>query len=422
MDKKLLKNAAIQSLALMLAVIVLSFAMDRYRAVVISAGSNSGENIARAEELEQAEDLPDNEQNTNDNSKTENDNAPVEDTINSGFPGLFKDTDKDITDKLGERFIIIKKPAGNIYSITLEDIYISKSIRLTLSGGGILNSSFIGRYYNSSFFAGEPEYTEYPTYETKEDETVETVLVRDYGQDIVHGITITSSPVNEEDEYETEILLELNNVYVHTIIEDEAYYYILLQEPAKVYERILVIDAGHGGKDAGAISKEGHYEKEINLQIVYFLKELLDQEDIKVYYTRLSDDTVYLRPRVQLANSVQCDMFISIHCNSNNVSGPKGTEILYYDTSIGGIDNRRLAKIMSDEISKAIPLKNRGLISKEKEDIYILNKAEVPAALIETGYLSNSHDLDYLLIEENQKAVAQGIYNGIMKAYEEVND
>ena len=66
-----------------------------------------------------------------------------------------------------------------------------------------------------------------------------------------------------------------------------------------MYDRILVIDAGHGGLDSGAVSKDGRiYEKNLNLGIILALKELLDKENIKVYYTRIQDNKVYLRPRV----------------------------------------------------------------------------------------------------------------------------
>lgn len=421
MDKKLLKSAAIQSLALMLAVVTLSFAMERYRIILISAGNSSEDHIARAKELQQGEASHNNIGEDSGNSQAEEDNALAEELRDGGLIGLFEASNKEIIDRLGERFIIIKKPSGNNYGISLEDLYITKAIRLTLSGSGNFDSSFIGRQNSNSFFTDEPEYTEYETYHTTDDEAVETVINLDYGMDIVHGITINNRPLNATGEYEAEILLELDDVYVHTIEEDENYYYISLQEPAKVYERVLVIDAGHGGKDVGAISKDGQYEKDINLQLLLSLKELLDKEDIKVYYTRLSDDTVYLRPRVELANSVECDMFISIHCNSNNVSGPNGTEILYYDTSFGSINSYRLAQIFSDEISRAVPLIKRGLYLKKNDDIFILNNAAVPAVLIETGYLSNSYDLNYLLSEENRRAAASGIFNGIMKAYEEMD-
>jgi N-acetylmuramoyl-L-alanine amidase len=150
------------------------------------------------------------------------------------------------------------------------------------------------------------------------------------------------------------------------------------------------------------------------------LKELLDKENIKVYYTRTSDDTVFLRPRVTLANAVDCDYFISIHCNSNEVSSPNGTEVLCYDTEFNNVSSKELAKLFSDELGKTIELRNRGIVLKKRKEIFIMDKAEIPMILIEMGYLSNSMDLSYLIDQQNQKTIALGIYNGIMKAFDEM--
>ena len=129
---------------------------------------------------------------------------------------------------------------------------------------------------------------------------------------------------------------------------------------------------------------------------------------------------MFLRPRVTLANAVDCDYFISIHCNSNEVTGPNGTEVLYYDTEYKGVKASELASIFADEISKTIPLINRGIVEKSGDDIFIMKKAQVPSILIEVGYMSNIYDMSYLSDSENRKAVAQGIYNGIIRAYAEL--
>ena len=149
------------------------------------------------------------------------------------------------------------------------------------------------------------------------------------------------------------------------------------------------------------------------------LKEMLDKENIKVYYTRLGDDKVFLRPRVELANSVNCDFFISIHNNANVISSPSGTEVLYYDREVKGVNQRKLASIFLDELDQAIPLPSRWIIEMKKDDVFVLNHATVPAILIEVGYLTNPYDMKFLSKTENQKLVAQGIFNGIMRAYDQ---
>jgi N-acetylmuramoyl-L-alanine amidase len=211
----------------------------------------------------------------------------------------------------------------------------------------------------------------------------------------------------------------LDSVYAPIVHEDEAYYYIDLKKPKDVYDKVLVIDAGHGGKDAGALSQgEKYYEKNINLGILLELKKLLDKENIKVYYTRTGDDKVFLKPREELANAVDCDYFISIHCNASEAEWPKGSEVMYYDREFKGVRNIDLANLFLDELSKTTPLETRYIVEKKKDEIYILKKAVVPSILIEVGYVTNNSDMKYLSQEKNRKAAAQGIYNGIMKAYE----
>jgi N-acetylmuramoyl-L-alanine amidase len=210
------------------------------------------------------------------------------------FPGLLQEVSSDMVSQLGDRFLVIKKPLGGNLKFSLEDLYVSKSIRIVInnSENNIMDTSYIGRLNKKDIYIGEPEFTEINTLEVNPDDgTASTVTTKDYGTDVVHGITITNELNQVTGQYTIELMIELDNVYAHILKEDEAYYYIDLKKPKDVYDKILVIDAGHGGKDAGAIAyDELSYEKDINVQIVQSLKELLDKENIKVYYTRTKDD------------------------------------------------------------------------------------------------------------------------------------
>ncbi|MBH1940495.1 N-acetylmuramoyl-L-alanine amidase [Mobilitalea sibirica] len=418
MDKSLLKKAAVQSVALMLAVITLSYAIRQYNAVTILASdiqntedmipSDKVMIIEKANhQLETLSDL--------------NNQVAVKQSV-FGENKDFKDIDMELVKQLDNRMLIVKKPQGENITIQMEDLYITKSILITLWGldNTDLHNGMIGRLNQDKVYVGSPYYTEIESTQNISSEDANTEIIRDYQGDPAHNITVTSWLDELTKKHTMQILIEMDNVYAHILHEDDAYYYIELKNPKEHYNKILVIDAGHGGKDAGAISKdEKTYEKEINLNIVLALKQLLDKEDIKVYYTRLTDETRFLRPRVTLANAVDSDFFISIHCNANDVTSPNGTEILYYDNEFKNIKTKELAQIMSEELAKSIPLKNRGLIKKQKDDIFILEHAVVPAALIEVGYLSNVKDISYLRKNENIQEVARGIYNGIMRAYEE---
>ncbi|MDF2908085.1 MAG: hypothetical protein K0R34_3406 [Herbinix sp.] len=421
MDKSLLKKAAIQSVALMVAVITSSYALQQYQTVEISASNITQEDQEVDTEEEEALKLVESDIQTSTDSVVD-----AIDPINmaTSLEELKNQADADILKQLSENYLVIKKPSVLDTSISLEDLYIKRSIKVILTGifREEWNSSKLMRVRGDEYYLGDPQYSEVITQETdKRTGTVKEIITKDYGKDITHGISYETSTDHETGQINYELLIELDSVYAYSIYEDRNYYYIDLRKPSEVYDKILVIDPGHGGKDAGALSKgEKYYEKNVNLGIVLALKELLDKENIKVYYTRTADDTVFLRPRVTLANILDCDYFISIHCNSNEVTSPNGMEVLYYDTDFNGVASRDLANLFSEELGNTVGLRNRGTILKHMEDIFIMDKAEVPMILIEIGYMSNLKDLNYLTDPLNQKTVAQGIYNGIMKAFQEL--
>ncbi|CRZ33229.1 N-acetylmuramoyl-L-alanine amidase [Herbinix hemicellulosilytica] len=419
MDKNLLRKAALQSVALMLSVIMLSYAVRQYSSVTISASYAQDKAVYVDPDKENNKDYTEKydakNPNMDDNEQTAEDARIVLTGVKSGV----KD---DIIEQLGEQFLIIRKPLGEGLRIQLEDLYLNKQLKIIISGytKESPDQNFIARVYRDEVFLGEPKHAEAENSSPEEDGTYSSTVIKYYGNDPVNSINIE----NKTGLYGFnvhEIVLQLNHVYAHILFEDENYYYIDLRRPKEVYDKILVIDAGHGGKDPGAISKdEKIYEKDINLKIMHELKELLDKDNIKVYYTRTIDETIYLRPRVTLANEVECDFFISIHCNSSDYTGPNGTEILYYNHENGNIKTKDLAKILSDELSKTVSLKSSGVMEMKDDDIFILANAKVPAVIIETGYISNINDLDYLQSQSGQQDIAIGIYNGIWRAYDEL--
>lgn len=435
MNKTLLKRTAMQSLALMLAVVTLSYALHQYQTVEISASdkTNSENTITSEEKSNTSEALIDVSENDVTASPPVNpDNESEGNPSASIFTGVLKDIDTNIINQMSDRYLIVKKPRGENIYFHLEDLYVTKSIQITLSGltGEDMGSGVIGRVNKGELFTGDPVFTEIisPSEEISDNSTepaVTTVpvITKDFGNDLIHGIKVTSVYDKATMLYTSTLLIELDSVYVHIMHEDKNYYYIDLRKPQEVYDRVLVIDAGHGDKDGGALSAgEQYYEKNINLDILLHLKALLDQEDIKVYYTRTGDDKVFLRPRVDLANAVDCDFFISIHNNANEITWPNGSEVLYCDTDFKGVKAKDLAEIMMEELGKTIPLKQNGVVQKKIDDIYIMEHAVVPAVLIEVGYMTNNSDMNFLSKVQNRQAIAQGIFNGIMRAYDELDE
>jgi N-acetylmuramoyl-L-alanine amidase len=419
MDKALLKKAAIQSLALMVAVVTLSYTLQHYQTITIAASNLESEGI-----IDDSSDLEipsgDQEETQETSSEGKLTNAAI-----TTLEDLLSKVDESMIDQLSDNYLVIQKPSADNIVLELEDLYINKSICLKLSGmtNTLLNSGMIARVRGGELFLREPAFTETVSIKVNEKKgTSEEVITKDFGKDLSHGIAITTREDHNTKLYTAQVLIELDSVYAYIVYEDANYYFIDLKKPSEVYDKILVIDAGHGGKDGGALSKgEEYFEKNINLDILLHLKELLDKENIKVYYTRIADDTVFLRPRVTLANAVDCDYFISIHCNANEITWPNGTEVLYYDNEHKGVAAIDLANLLSDEIGKVVTLQRRGVVEKHTEDIFIMDKSVVPTALIEVGYLTNNDDMAYLSKSENRKAVAQGIYNGIMRAYNELS-
>lgn len=423
MDVTLIKKAAFQSLILMVSIIIISMTLSDRE---LSKGAVSDIEVQEEPNFENIVNVSDEVIENNIDKDATNDIIVNQDNTNldSDLPlEITSIIDNDLKDKLSKKFLMIKKSHSGEMNIQIEDLYISKGIKITIINVSehVLNNDMIGRINERELFVGVSLYSEIITEEIDEFGNYFERVISDYGNDYVHEITIENKYDVNSQRYVSEILLQMDDVYVPILHEDKDYYYIDLRNPDEVYDKILVIDAGHGGKHSGAISKNEHtYEKQINLAIVSYLKEFLDKENIKVYYTRLDDASVYLNPRVDLANDVNADFFISIHCNSSLSTSPKGTEILYYDNNFKGISAKKMAAIFLKELLNLNPFINRGLIKMKDDEIYILKKAIIPAVLIEVGYISNDSDLGYMIKSENQKKIALGIYNGIVKAYDEL--
>lgn len=215
--------------------------------------------------------------------------------------------------------------------------------------------------------------------------------------------------------------IKLDKPCEHFYSYEDGFLKLELKDLHEVYEKIVVVDAGHGGSQPGAVKREV-YEKHINLAIVLELKALFDEvEDgkIKVLYTRLEDTNPSLAERVEMANKLNANLFISVHNNSTNdgkFSSVNGTMVLYSPDE-NDDSSKRLAEICLANVNASTGSKNKGLM--KADNIYIVKNSNVPVALIEVGYMTNHNELDNLCSKDYQKKAAQGIYNAIMQAFEE---
>lgn len=238
------------------------------------------------------------------------------------------------------------------------------------------------------------------------------------GSDLVQSLKIQERRKKGLKKYRVQIKLQLKELYEPRLYETEDAYYITLLSPETVYDKIVVIDAGHGGMDEGTVSADGRQkEKDYNLYVVERLKKRLDQSGIGVYYTRLDDRAVSKKKRVWLANTLNADLLVSVHCNASDPGDTSafGVEALYSERSTNSsLSGKQLAGALKDNVVKSTGNRDRGLI--QREQLYLLHHSKVPASIIEIGYMSNALDLKYIRKARGQEEIAEGIYQGILEA------
>ncbi|GIO34801.1 MULTISPECIES: N-acetylmuramoyl-L-alanine amidase [Paenibacillus] len=173
----------------------------------------------------------------------------------------------------------------------------------------------------------------------------------------------------------------------------------------------IVIDAGHGGKDPGATGASGAFEKEFNLSLAERVNELLKQDPMfETRMTRTDDRFVELENRAAAANDWNADALISIHGNTYQDPAIAGTETLYrHDDSIP------LAQILQERVAEALGFPDRGA---KQEHLVVLSLAQMPAVLVEVGYLTNPKEEKTLLSDKGQDLAAQAIVDGIKEYFE----
>jgi len=165
---------------------------------------------------------------------------------------------------------------------------------------------------------------------------------------------------------------------------------------------IVVLDAGHGGSDPGAKSLSGKWEKDFNLSVVKKVKEILSKESkIQLVLTREGDTYPTLDDRINLANSLNADLFISVHGNSNTKPDVNGTETYYWRP-----ESQPLAELLHKNAVAATGFKDNGVRTAEFK---VVKYTTMPAALLEVGYLSNADNEKKMLDEKFQQRVAEAI-------------
>lgn len=219
---------------------------------------------------------------------------------------------------------------------------------------------------------------------------------------------------------------------------------------------VVVLDAGHGGKDPGRPTSYGYKEKDIALDIVLRVgKHLENIENIKVIYTRKKDIFLELRQRAAIANKADADLFISVHCNAHN-SQAYGTEtyvlglhrnesnfrvaqqeneVIFmednYEQNYEGFDPSSpesfigltllqedyldqsilLARMVQNNFTQKLKRRDRGV---KQAGFWVLHNTYMPSVLIETGFITNRNEGDYLNSEKGKKEISKSIVDAVL--------
>ena len=172
----------------------------------------------------------------------------------------------------------------------------------------------------------------------------------------------------------------------------------------------VVLDPGHGGTDYGAI-REGINEKDITLDLTQRVASILKSKGYKVAMTRAEDIYIGLQDRCDFTDVENPEIFVSIHVNSAVATEPYGIETHYYHEP-----SKELAEVIQKHLVKNIDTKDRGII---KSKFYVINHTDVPAVLVETGFISNASERAELITDKRKQATAKAIAEGIIEYLKE---
>ena len=193
---------------------------------------------------------------------------------------------------------------------------------------------------------------------------------------------------------------------------------------APASSKLIVIDSGHGGKDSGAVGVlDGKtiLEKDLTLQIAFKVKEVLESKGCNVSMTRTTDTYLSLTEPPAQANEENAAVFVSIHINSaENIPEASGTEV-YYSVLNNGTDYGASSSVLAENILSRMlynmSSKNRGV---KTADHAVTKRCNMPAVLVEVGFISNEDELRKMCSEDYQYKTAQGIAEGIIKTLEDI--
>jgi N-acetylmuramoyl-L-alanine amidase len=194
----------------------------------------------------------------------------------------------------------------------------------------------------------------------------------------------------------------------------------IMMAPSRI--RRIVVDAGHGGQDHGAISRYGTREKDLVLDVAHRVKEELRSLGMEVVMTRDADFFVPLEERSRIANGRQADLFVSIHANASHSPSLKGFEVYHVPPWAGNdiedrkdnqarVESVRMAGYVADAVERSVEIAHRRIKGAR---FMVLKQTLCPAVLIEMGYITNREDEKKLNDSLYRQKLARGIMWGLL--------
>lgn len=187
-------------------------------------------------------------------------------------------------------------------------------------------------------------------------------------------------------------------------------------------DSLVVLDAGHGGTDVGAIgyNADGEkvvQEKDVNLTVTLEVARILRKKGVNVLLTRSDDSSLALSRRYTISNSNNALLFVSIHHNSHTTPDPSGALTLYSaakDEKYPGLkSSKSIARVIQKHLVEATGLRDGGI--RSEDELAVLRGTETSAVLVEVAFVSSYSDQEFLLEEENLYKAAAGIAAGILE-------
>jgi len=193
--------------------------------------------------------------------------------------------------------------------------------------------------------------------------------------------------------------------------------------------KTIIIDAGHGAPDGGAVGSSGVLEKDLNLSVAMSLQKFFESNGTKVLLTRSDDNGIYdisgsiknkkvsdIKNREEFIKKSDAQIFISIHMNKFSDSVYSGPQVFY---SGNNKDSELLANCIQKSMIAALNPQNKREVKKADSSIYLLSHTEIPAVLVECGFLSNAKEEKMLQDKKYQRQLAWSVYCGVIEYFNE---